>query len=220
MIFHRPQLTRSLFATDFGEYPIGDELKDHGWTEQGVTGTTSDATYTITSGVGSLSGRSTTVDQGVANQYRAITWDLLSTVTDCEILAMVKLVDLPNSTGGGGVTRVDGSSNGHDATFSSSGSPDKVRISKFTAGVFVGEDAAQSLTLDTATWYWLRYRVSSTTFSIKCWADGDAEPAFTSGTSATYTSGKLGLQTVEAKRFRVAWFAAVDGPGTAPGPQG
>src|SRR6266850_6838585 len=89
--------TKPAFATDFSEYPLGAQVKDFGWTEQGVGGDTSDGSYTITAYSDSISGRGVLVSQGVAGQWRALTWDQLGvSVADCEILALLRLDQLPN----------------------------------------------------------------------------------------------------------------------------
>jgi hypothetical protein len=64
------------------------------------------------------------------------------------------------------------------------------------------------------------YRAAAATLSAKCWKDGTAEPAFASGVDASYTAGRVGIQTVQEKNFRVYWFAVALNGGTALFPNG
>ena len=45
------------------------------------------------------------------------------------------------------------------------------------------------------------YRAAAATLSAKCWKDGTAEPAFASGVDASYTAGRVGIQTVQRRIF-------------------
>lgn len=224
-------------ATDFGEIPLGNGLQSHGWTRGGAnTGggggvdyTTATYISTASADAGSPSGRGIVVDQTNVNEYRNCTWDLLgSSVTDFEFLALIKFIVLPDSTGGGGFCRVLGDAllaDGYDWVADGDAlapGNDRVHVSQFTDGFFDNEVASLGITLDTTNLFWMRGRAAGTTYGIKCWQYGTAEPAaFISAVDPTYTTGKVGIQTVRSTNFRVDWFAVALGSGRqAPGPSG
>jgi hypothetical protein len=203
-------MTKPAFATDFSEYPLGAQLKDFGWTEQGVTGDTTDGSYTITAYSDSISGRGVLVSQGGAGQWRALTWDQLGlSVADVEILALMRLDALPNASGGGGVGRITQGGSGYAGCLFGTGSPHSAKVIQEDAGVSAGAvpGATQDVTLNSTGKFWLRFRAEGSNLSIKCWADGGAEPAFAAGVSSSYVHGRVGIQTVQKKNFRVYWFA-------------
>lgn len=226
-MFHPMPFRRYPYATKFAEYPLGAQLEDHGWTEHGdAGGTITDGDYEIVADAGSLSGKAVYVTQGGVNRYRAITWDKLGTVTDFELLALIKLVELPNAIGGGGLCRVStgAAKNGYDCVFDDTAvapGADSFHASQFTGGFFdnIISGTITGIDLNTTDRFWMRFRINGTTIGVKAWKYGDSEPAFSSGPDQTYVSGALGIQTVEQRDFKVYYFAAALGAGlSAPFP--
>lgn len=196
------------------------ELNTIGWTESGVSGTTSDGSYLITVDTGSKRGKSIVVTQGGSNQWRACHWDLPGTMNTFDIYAIIKLDDLPDNVGGGGVTWTNTSGDGYDAVFDSDGSPDEVHSTEISGGTAVGNVGGTNMdiTADTSSRFHLCfYRESNGNTGVKCWKDGDAEPSYAGGFDNTMTSSRsVGIQTVRQKAFRVDFFAVCKGSGRAP----
>lgn len=234
MIGMVPVAPRSIWATDFAEIALAAELENYGWTRggasTGVGGTDyTTANYWCSANSGALSGRWINMTKLHNSEYRHCRWTALGTMTDFEFLALIRFSTLPSSTGGVGFCRVAGSASsadGYDWTFdgdSLSGETDRYRASKFSNGFL---DAAISgtetgISLDTSNEFWVRGRASGTTYSIKAWRRGTAEPSYASGTDATYSSGYFGMQIVDTPAIMIEWLAVAVGTGkTAPGPQG
>lgn len=223
MIGMMPVAPRMITATDFAEIPVGAGLESHGWTRSGINtsgGGFSLGTFVSTVSTQALSGRGIVVGN-TSDDYNVCIWDRLgSSVTDFAFLALIRLLDAPDSTGGGGVMRA-ASGSGYDWVFDADGSPDSVHTSQLTSGFFDTNLGVQDIDHDTTNQFWLRGVADGTTLRIKAWMRGSAEPSFTDATDSTYTTGAVGFQTVQTWQFRVDWFAVALGSGkTAPGPQG
>lgn len=194
------------------------QLNTIGWTESGVSGTTSDGSYLITVDTASKRGKSIVVSQGGSGEWRACHWDLPGTGNTYEIYAVIKLDALPDATGGGGVTWTNTSGDGYDACFDSDGSPDSLRVGEVSGGTLAGVVASQDITADTSSrFHVLFYRENNGNTGHKCWKDGDAEPSYTTSFDNTMTGSRsFGIQTVQQKAFRVDFFAVCKGSGKAP----
>lgn len=231
MIGMMPVVPRSFMATDFSTYPVGDGLQQHGWTRGGAdTGNGSNfsnATYTITADGNAIGGRCPVMDQSVT-EYRYASWNIVGSIDNFEFLALIKLIDHPDTTGGGGITWVggnEGSADGYDWVFdddSASGGNDQAHISRFDNGFYVHSVATQGITLNTTNKFWMRGRRQGTTLSIKVWRNDASEPSsWQSGINQIHQGTRLfGIQTVRDRRFQVEWLALAKGDKTAPNPAG
>jgi hypothetical protein len=217
MLLHANPLRRRAkeFNTTFGEYPLGAQLKDHGWTEHGAAGgTLTDGDYEIVSDPDSISGQAVHVTQGGVDQYRCVTWDKVGLVTNFEILALIKLVELPNAIGGGGLCCLVGGNDGYDAVFDDTavgGKLDSFHVSQFTNGFFdnIVGGINGGIDLNLTDQFYLRFKRSNNQLSIKAWNRNTPEPVWLTGTDTTYSAaGALGIQTVERRDFRVYLFSA------------
>jgi len=218
-------------ATDFGEYALGIQLRNTGeWVDHSDAATAAfPLSATLIADDQSISGRTVLVDQGGHGTFKALTWYRADAangnvkITDCELLAGVRFVDLPTSAGGLGVCRVNGSS-GYAGCFDSDGSPDSVNAIRINSGaldIVVG-GTPQDLTLSAGPRFWVRFRINGTNIGVKGWQDGTAEPAaFSSGTDTTFgTGGRVGFQSMANRGYRLDWFSVALGDGTAPFPNG
>jgi hypothetical protein len=214
--------TRSLFATDFGEYPVGVEL-DAGYDWAATS--TDNQTFTVTANSTDLSGRHVTLQKTGVGGRAVFTWKRFPAATNTNILARVK----PISTTGSGEhnaaveLRRQGSATGYYTTICFEGSSE--RLSMYLGSASPGSPAATT-GFDWAVLqkYWLRMDAQGSTIRSKVWADGTDEPAYVLSISdSTYTQGNSGLVMVgfDPSSYECDWYSAVEGnDATAPSPAG
>ncbi|SRR6266568_384545 len=89
----------------------------------------------------------------------------------------------------------------------------KIEIGKDVAGVFTSLTSA-AFTWSVGTAYWMRVHAAGTTLSVKCWADGSAEPAgwTLSITDSSLSSGKIAISCFPATTTAIQFdqFVATD----------
>lgn len=185
-------------TTNFQEYAAGtNTLSD--WTRaEGTTNTT--LTKTPFRGIG----ESIVSGDGATATW---TWNRAGTVTDFEILSIMYI---GTSVAGGAFTTVAGRISGsplsyynpvlRDAGFGTGGT--EAEFGRVLAGSYTALTSV-SFTWSTATWYWVRMRMSGGAYSAKLWAYGSAEPAAyqISGTDGALTSGSVGIRPSNAPKY-------------------
>jgi uncharacterized protein YmfQ (DUF2313 family) len=181
------------FTNPIGGYPLQVGLPT-GWTHQTGNGIVYEV---VTNNETEYSDRAITYRDLVSPTIS--TYDAPGSLTDCEVLALVKFAGptVPDSRYGILVLRQQTAVNsGYWLGLSNAGGSLTLDIMRATNSVFtVVSSAAFSWSAD--TWYWLRFRAQGSTLSAKIWAKGSAEPGSftTSGTNTTYTSGLVGFKS-------------------------
>lgn len=110
-----------------------------------------------------------------ASARRLISLDDADGLRDVEIVARIK-VGRPGSAVLGGGLAVRGSGEpGAENGYITLTTSTELRIAKFVGGVYTQLGAAP-VTVDSSTWYWIRFRVKGTSIAASLWADGQSEP--------------------------------------------
>jgi hypothetical protein len=229
------------YATDFREFSAGVEISTNGWTKRtgdggGVTGASaSNMEATVQTNATSLSGRRVQIDHDQTDHVYGITYDAIpDTTTDCEILALLQWTVASTDYGGSGVflransTLQDSYNACPGPDIGTPGPGPGFEINEVIGGYRRGGDGSGAgdgapQTISTSTRYWLRFRMTGTTFKAKIWSYGSAEPSSwgPSDTDSTRSSGLVGLMVVNpAEPYYCEWFSVGPGSKTAPGPNG
>ncbi|ESY35757.1 hypothetical protein NKK48_01505 [Mesorhizobium sp. C386A] len=195
--------TEQLFATDFGEYTVGQAPSD--WTSRYGAGTS----IAVQSVAGSLSGKALRFTKTSAAR-NFFSWDRVPQVADVEILARLRSIEVASVAQS--ILRLTGRASGaalsencHTAGahwHSSSGTAWRQNshvIVNGTSTVLLPQNDAPSPSFVVGNWFWIRFRMQGNSFSYKLWWQGAAEPATfqTYTNTALSTAGYTGISTVE-----------------------
>lgn len=187
-----------------------------GWAQEFVAGGVTH-TYKNRGGADGFVMRSLTT----TNARRAARFAAAGTMTDGEVLCLLRAVDVAGPTTRCGViVRGSGAAAAENGYRTSMLVANKIQIAKYAAG------ATSTLTADIAypwaanTDHWHRVRFQGTSLKVKFWARGTAEPeAWTwEGTDPSNATGWVGTFTVANGDQEYTYFAALAGAGTIPVP--
>jgi hypothetical protein len=156
-------------STDFTEYDLASPPGD--WTERWDTGY-----FAMNIVAGTYTTKRLQVDLSAVSHHVAATWDDIGTTRNGEALARVFMATkLDNAIGVAcRVSGAVGAQNGYFVTLYLAANT--VLLRKF-------RNSGTGTTLDTQnfvstinTYYWIRFRFVETTFQVRVWRDGEAEP--------------------------------------------
>jgi hypothetical protein len=189
------------YVTDFGEYSIGGLPGD--WTSR----YSANGTVSIASAAGSMSGKAMHFAKAGAIK-QLVSWNKVPIVPDMEILMRTRNTN-PGSLGNAPAyiaaraSGTAGAANLYGAEpfeHSSSTTLYRANLNKWVGGTFTSNVIAPyngpPPNWVSGTWFWMRYRLSGNSHSIKVWLDGSSEPGSFGGTatdSSITTGGWTGL---------------------------
>jgi hypothetical protein len=199
------------YSTDFSEYSLGSNLSD--WSDFWSTG---DFTWEPENNSGTYAvGSKWCYFNASASSRKVVTWDDIGSVSDVDILMLVK----GTATGSGGYrvfARVNGTSGNEDGYFFTVTST-AMNLHKYVGGVSTSIQSS-NFSAFASTLYWMRFRVNGTDLKGKIWNVDCVEPNdwHIEGTDASLASGAVGfasfLSTID---LRVDFFECVTGGGSA-----
>jgi hypothetical protein len=215
---------RSDLVEDFSDRATGS-LVGQGWSL--MDGATA-VNFTVQADGTSISGRSVLIDKTTSDAMRRITIDRVGAVGSVEVLARIKFTETVNFDNGQVNIRANAAPSGVFFNISGTGfsgtAEDNLkqlwRLTSATTAVLIDSEAFVHAV---DTWYWVRLRGSSSTFSAKIWEDGSVEPAFQiTGTDASApATGQVGMGSFESDdNFVFDYFSVALNGATAPFPQG
>jgi hypothetical protein len=143
-----------------------------GWTERYL----GSQNYTVQN-VGQASEQALLMDSTVGTIETICSWNAMTGLVDVEILYSAYIATNQNEQPNFAV-RASGSI-GSEYFYVLSGlvTSNQLRINKWVNGSRSQIGAAVSKTLNTTTWYWVRFRVVGSDLKAKVWAGGSSEPA-------------------------------------------
>jgi len=205
------------YSTSFDSYTADVQPSD--WTARWVTTTTN----WLTRSKASTEGGKVLENTGTGTARHLVTWDSIdadANRANVEILARVRpsgsSVELPFPTvRGSGAAAAE---NGYSLKFDTSGQT--YQLQKFVAGVNSLLGTAVSFIPVANTWYYIRFRVNSTTLQARVWKDGQVEPttwSVTATDSAVSAAGWVGIGNNNPTGTRdIDWFSVGTNGDTAP----
>ncbi len=210
----------TLYKTDFSEYASSAQPSD--WTERWNAGLASITVIDLAEGMGGKS--SNLIHGSTANKYMASWDDPGSSVTDFEILVRMKGTILESESYSTDGIRVAGRCNGSGSGYfcnlnrHTSGTI-RLVIFKYLSFSYSGATSV-NVSLTSADWYWIRFRISGTDFYAKVWEDSLQEPADWTLTwsDASLAGGYVGLGSNHATDSYCDWFAIETSNGSWPIP--
>jgi hypothetical protein len=204
------------FATDFSEYPTGQQPYD--WTKR-LYGGAATCNYTVeeVAGVGKVLQLSGMTAEGL----KGITWNAFAdTTTDVEVLVKFRVNDANTAIDGiGPYVRATGTTSSTRSWYWPYFASEDSRV-LFTKWVPdpVSIESQYTYAFTETEWIWCRYRVIGTDHKLKYWKDGETEPETWTHevTDTGPTAGYVGWMSYDGRADQIAFFSVGLDGATAP----
>jgi hypothetical protein len=210
---------RSHLVDDFGNRADGS-LVGQGWSS---LGSATNISWTISADGAALSGKKLLVNKTSSDAIRRLSFDAAGSVSDVEVLARVKLLNLPaTDTNAAQINIRADSDDGYFANLGDISGTEKSVIAEITGADTSDVLDSANFNYNTTDYVWCRIRMVGTTIQSKHWVYGTSEPAFAnSATDASLASGVVALGSYyENNNHEVDYISVAVGGATAPFPAG